>query len=248
MKPKRLDVELEYITKYGQDLFIRLNNTKELPMNWNEGHKWRGGIDVEGDNIMYQYIVRYRGQLQRIEECDVRNVYMPSSARFIEQWGYPLASHCFYEPVQREAVIIDFDNEPIVTEKANESDDEELILKSELLQSVKIIPELGASLFVPSNEKKLYNYPEYKANDDNSEEELMIVEENTYDLFVAQQQVETQKKKKTVSLMKGNEKKSSNVTSQKKTHVNENKEIKFIFVMIFPYRKNIIHHSMSMTI
>ncbi|EMD43731.1 t-richoplein keratin filament-binding protein, putative, partial [Entamoeba histolytica KU27] len=93
-------------------------------MSWHEGHIWKGAIDTGGDYLCYQYIVKYRGQLERIEECDWRKVFMPSNARFIEKWAYPLCSQVYYDPIK--TLVIEFDNEPLKSEKSEESCDNEI--------------------------------------------------------------------------------------------------------------------------
>ncbi|ELP83403.1 hypothetical protein EIN_373980, partial [Entamoeba invadens IP1] len=91
MNTRHLQLQLEYITIFGEDLFVRLNNTYDLPMIWNNGHIWKSTVMCDTDRLTYQYVVKYRGQMKRIEECNWRVVSLPSDAEFGEKWAYPMS-------------------------------------------------------------------------------------------------------------------------------------------------------------
>ena len=134
----------------------------------------------------------------------MRCVQMPTNARFIEKWAYPLCSQCYYDEIHEDPVIIDFD-EPIVAEKSEDSECE-MIEESELLQSAEIVSELGQSLYEPVFERKLYKYKKLDDNNNNnngkkneneeSDDDKEVVAEDSFELFVKCE--EEQKKKKVV--------------------------------------------------
>ncbi|KAL7714965.1 Uncharacterized protein QTN25_007683 [Entamoeba marina] len=105
---------IQYVTVFGEDLYIKYGKNNFLQLEWSHEHFWKGSIEIEKNTTLnWHYLVMNGDKVRRVEEISNDREYIfESNAVICDFWAQPSCTEIFTiqnvinEQIEKEIVEV----------------------------------------------------------------------------------------------------------------------------------------------